>query len=336
MVRGSVWVAHCGGAWDDGVGAIMADRPTILVTETYGESAMARLASAGEVRTVDGRDGAALMAAVGDCDALVVRSYTRVTADVLAAAGRLRVIGRAGVGLDNIDVAAARERGVSVVYTPAASTRAVAEHTVGLMLALERRIVDGDAMVRDGRFDAARRTFRSRELAGLTLGIVGMGRIGQAVGRIAADGLGMRVVFNDIRDVGVLPFAATRIEKGELYSAADVVSLHVPLTDETRGLVDAAALRRFKATGMLINTSRGAVVDGGALAAALKDGRLAGAALDVLEREPPASDDALLGAPNCLLSPHVASRTGPSMSAMEDVVEDVVAVLRGEEPRFSA
>lgn len=314
----------------------MSDRPVILVTEPYGDEAMARLASVGEVRLVDGMDSAALMSAVADCDALVVRTYTKVTAAVIEAATPLKVIGRAGVGLDNIDVVAAKARGIAVVYTPAASTNAVAELTVGLMLALERRIVDGDVMVHDGRFGEARRTFRLRELRGLTLGIVGMGRIGQAVGRICAHGLGMRVLFNDICDVGLLDIDAESIKKNELFESADVVSLHVPLTDATCGLIDAQVLQQFKPTTTLINTSRGAVVDEAALARALKEGRLAGAVLDVFDSEPPSSDSPLLAAPNCLLSPHVASRTTPSLAAMESVVEDVVAVLVGHGPRYSA
>ncbi len=315
---------------------MITDRPVILLTESYAAAAMERLATAGEVRTVDGTDEAALLGAVGDCDALVVRSYTRVTADVIAAASRLKVIGRAGVGLDNIDVDAARERGIMVVYTPAASTRAVAEQTLGMILALERRIVDGDAMVRDGRFGEARRTFVSRELRGLTLGIVGMGRIGQAVGRICVNGFGMRVVFNDIRDVGQLNFDATGVENRELFATADVVTLHVPLTSATRGMIDDDALKHFKSTTTLINTSRGAVVDQNALATAIEEGRIAGAALDVFDPEPPRMDDPLLRLSNCLLSPHVASRTSRSLAAMENVVEDVVAVLTDGNPTHPA
>lgn len=313
-----------------------ANRPTIVVAEGLSDAGMARLRSAGEVRVLPMCDRASLMSAVADCDALVVRSYARVTAAVIEAGARLRVIGRAGVGLENIDVSAARARGVTVVYTPAAATNAVAEHTVGLMLSLERRVVAGDAMVRAGRFLEARRSFVSRDLRGLVLGVVGMGRIGSAVGRICAGGLGMRVIYNDVRPVGTPPFAAEAVDKRRLWAESDVVTLHVPLTDETRGMMDATVFECMKTSATLVNTSRGGVVDGVALAAALRTGRPAGAAIDVHDPEPPEAGDPLLTAPNCLLSPHVASRTTSGLARMNDVVDDVIAVLRGASPSYPA
>ena len=270
---------------------------------------------------------ATLIEAVRDCDALLVRTSSAVTERVIDAALRLRVIGRGGTGLDNIDVEAARRRGIAVVHTPEASTDAVADLTVGLMLALVRRVMPCDDAVRLGRFDEMRAAYCAAELKDLTLGIVGMGRIGKAVARRCVCGFGMRVLYNDIVDVGPLDFDAHRSEKPELYRQSDVVSLHVPLTDLTRGLIDGGALAGFKKGSYLVNTSRGAVVDLEALAASLEGGWLAGAALDVFEPEPLPPEHPLLAAPNTLLTPHIAARTKRSLDRMNAVVEDVIGVL---------
>lgn len=314
----------------------MADQPTVVVAEAYSESAMRRLHDAAHVVEVAGKDAAALRDAIENADALLVRTYVSVTDDLLSAAPRLRVVGRAGVGVDNIDVAAARRRGVVVVHTPAAATRSVAEHTVALMLALERKIQVGSQAVRNGDFRAAREKIRYRELGDLTLGIVGMGRIGSCVAGICAAGLGMRILYNDIADVGPFEFPARQCEKDELFATADVVTLHVPLTPLTRGLINAASLTGFKPTTTLINTARGAVVDLSALAAALNNGQLAGAALDVFDPEPPPLDHPILAAPNVVVTPHVASRSHAGLERMNDVVDDVIRVLNCESPQYPA
>ncbi|MCP4639849.1 MAG: hydroxyacid dehydrogenase, partial [bacterium] len=255
---------------------------------------------------------------------------------VIDAGTKLKVIGRGGVGLENIDLPAARSRGVTVVYTPAAASDSVAEYTVGLMLALERHVVRGDAMVRGGHFREARSELIGRELRGLAMGIVGLGRIGRRVGRIAHAGLGMTVLYNDVVEITNLDYEAQSVGKDRIWAESDVVSLHVPLTRLTCHLVDGAVLSRLKPTSTLINTSRGAVVHGGALARALAAGRLAGAATDVYETEPPPVDDPLLTAPNVLLSPHVAARTRTGLARMNDVVDDVIAVLSGSAPAYPA
>ncbi len=308
----------------------------IVVSESLSEDALRRLREVGEVRVLDSCDDATVRAAIVDCDALVVRSYTRVTGELLESAGRLKVIGRAGIGLDHIDLAAAKSRGIVVVHTPAASTNSVAEHTFALLLAVERMIVQGDAMARDDRFLDARRTFVSRELGDLTLGVVGMGRIGRRVAEIGRCGFGMRVVYNDICEVGPFDFEAAFVSKDDLYGCADVITMHVPLTNDTRGMIGAEALGKFARLPVLLNTSRGAVVDGRALAKALADGWLAGAAVDVFDPEPPLADHPLLRAPRCVLSPHVASRSAGGLARMNDVVDDVLGVLRGERPRHAA
>ncbi len=309
-------------------------RYKIVVCEAYSDAALEHLRRVGEVTHLNRPGEHELSTALADADALLVRTYTGVTQRILDAAPRLKVVGRGGVGVENIDVRAAAARGITVVHTPAAATEAVAELTIGLILALERKILAGDARVRAGDFDEARRAALGRELGQCTLGIIGLGRIGRVVGRIAAAGFGARVVYNDVIDVGPVDFAATSLSKSELYAAADVVTLHVPLTGLTRGLIDADALAQFRPTTTLVNTARGAVLDAGAVAAALREGRLAGAAIDVFDPEPPPPDHPLRNAPNVILSPHAGARSPRGQARMNDVVHDVVAVLEGRTPRY--
>jgi D-3-phosphoglycerate dehydrogenase len=268
-----------------------------------------------------------LIAAVGTCDALLVRSQCRVTRRVLDAAPRLRVIGRAGVGLENIDVAAAEERGVAVLHTPEAATDAVADLTLALMLALVRRLSCYDHQVRQGIFHEAR-TAALREMADLTVGIIGFGRIGQAVGRRCHYGFGMPVLYNDIASIRPPGFPAQAVAKQDLYRQSDIVSLHVPLTEATRGLIDREALAQFKTDAILINTARGAVVDSTALAAALRDGRLAGAGLDVFDPEPLPLHHPLLSAPNTLFTPHIGARTDHGLRRMSEIIDAVITFLQ--------
>ena len=319
----------------------MSTRPRIVVAEALNESALARLHAVGEVIRLERHDEETLVAAVAEADALTVRTYAQVNARVIEAArraGRLKVIGRAGVGLDNIDVRAALAAGIQVVNTPAACTDAVAELVVGLVVAMQRDILTNDQAVRAGEFARLRAgTPKSIELQHQTLGVIGMGRIGRAVGRRMHLGMGMRVIYYDIRDVGLLPFAAEKRDSAEaVYSEADVVTLHVPLTRLTRGMINAQTLQSFKQGSYLVNAARGPIVDAAALADALRSGHLAGAAIDVFDPEPPPPDHPLRTAPNCILSPHVGSRTREGIAAMNDVVDDIIRVLRGEEPHYPA
>ncbi|HRX85482.1 MAG TPA: NAD(P)-dependent oxidoreductase, partial [Phycisphaerae bacterium] len=308
----------------------------IVLAEQYAADAVAKLRTAGDVVEITGNDVSALRAALTDADALLVRTYTAVTDDLLAAAPKLKVIGRGGVGLDNIDVNAAHTRGITVVYTPAASTRSVAEHTWGLILAVMRNLVGGDQAVRGGTFLETRSRLRFRELGDLALGIVGMGRIGSNVGRIAALGFGMRVAYTDIAPVGPFDFAADAVSFEQLLAESDVLSLHVPLTPATRDMIRSETLAHVRPGAILINTARGSVVNAAALADALRSGRLAGAAIDVFDSEPPAGNHPLLNAPNLLLSPHVAGRSAVAVARMNDVVDDVVRVLAGEPAAYPA
>ena len=314
----------------------MSEKLRILVAERLSEEAMGKLRAVGELVELADCSEEAIAAAVAEASALVVRTASRVTARVIDAAPKLKVIGRAGVGLENIDLDHANRKGIAVVYTPAAATQAVAELTLGLLLAVVRGIPAKDARLRAGAFDELRRQASGRELSGMTLGIVGLGRIGRAVARIGHWGFGMKVVYNDIVEVGWLDTPATPLSKEELYAAADVVSLHVPLTPLTDRLIHDKSLALFKPGSYLVNTARGRVVDSTAVAAALVTGHLAGAAFDVLDLEPPPPDHPLLSAPNCVLSPHAGSRTVAGLAAMNDVVDDVLAVLSGKPPRFPA
>ena len=310
--------------------------PRIVFAEAFEQSAVERMRAVGEVVVLAACDESTLKQAVRDCDALLVRSDAQVSADVLDHADRLRVIGRGGVGLDNIDLAAVKARGIAVVHTPEAATDAVADLTVGLLIAAIRGIVAGDRAVRGGDRTASRRRFIGRELSDLTIGIVGLGRIGRAVARRCRNGFGMRVLFNDIVSPGLLDFVAAPVEKERLYQEADVVSLHLPLTEATRWLIDDAALSRWKLGSILINTARGGLVESAALAAALHAGIVEGAALDVVAPEPLPAGHPLLSAPNTIFTPHIGARTHAGLARMNGVVEDVIRVLEGAAPRYPA
>lgn len=308
----------------------------IVVAEAYHDDAIARLREAGEVTILETCDESALIRAVKDADALVVRTRSHVTRAVIEAGRTLKVIGRGGVGIDNIDTGAARERNIAVVYTPHAATDAVADLAVGMMIALTRRFGWAERMLRDGQFAEARKTARGREMSDLTLGIIGMGRIGRAVAKRCRDGFAMTIVYNDIREVGLLDVAATAVTIDDLLSRADIVSLHVPLTPKTHGLIGKDALDKLKLGAILINTARGSVVDNVALAEALQSGKLGGAGMDVYDPEPLPPDHPLLSAPNSILIPHLGARTDRGLSGMNDVVDDVIRVLAGKSPRHPA
>ncbi len=308
----------------------------VLLPLPLDPEAEARLAAAAEVVRPPATDEPALCAAIADCDGAVVRTSVPVTRRLLAAGRRLRVVGVAGVGLDHVDVEAARELGVAVLHRPEASSDAVAELTVALMLQLLRPVPRLAAEYRAGRFEAARRRPHGVELRGRTVGIIGMGRIGSRVGRIVAAGFGATVIYNDIAAVGPFDFAAEPVEKAEVFARAEILTLHVPLTEQTRGMVNAGVFEQMGAGARLINTARGAVVMTDALVEALRSGRLAGAALDVTEPEPLPATHPLFEMEKCILTPHVAARTHEGMRRMYAIVDDVIEFLRrGSEPRAS-
>jgi glyoxylate reductase len=243
----------------------------------------------------------------------------RIDSDLLDAAPKLRAVANYAVGSDNIDLKATRARGIAVGTTPGVLTEATADLAFSLLLAAARRIPEAAAAVRAGAwrvYEPAR--WLGVECAGATLGIVGFGRIGQAVAR-RAEGFSMKVL------------ATRQTPLEELLERSDFVSLHCPLTPETHHLIDAAALARMQPTAILINTARGAVVDQPALIAALHAGTIAGAALDVTDPEPPASDDPLLSAPNLLIAPHIGSATRTTRARMTELaVANLLAALDGQ------
>lgn len=308
----------------------------ILVADPIAPDGVRRLEAAGRVDVRTGLSTADLIAIIGEYDALVVRSETKVTADVLTAATRLRVVGRAGVGVDNIDIDAATRQGVMVLNAPTGNTIAAAEHAVAMMCALVRNIGAADASMKAGRWDRA--SFMGSELREKTLGLLGLGKIGLEVARACSQGLLMRVIAHDPL---VAPERAEQagvelVDFDTLVRESDVLSVHVPLTDQTRGCVGRAELAAMKAGARVLNVARGGIIDETALAEALVTGHIAGAAIDVFTAEPVSLDNPLLGAPNTLLTPHLgASTLEAQVNVAYDVADQIAAVLGGGVARYA-
>ena len=312
-----------------------ADKPVVVITEGSDAEPLGWLAERAEVIETS-LDDPALPQHLARAEGLLVRTYTKVNEAFLRQTPKLRVVGRGGVGIENIDVAACRRRGVEVVYTPDANTLAVGDFVFGYVLQLVRPWnFFGDRAPTPAEFKKIRNTVRGRQLNEMTIGILGMGRVGKRVGHLAR-GFGMRVIYNDVVDVGPLPFEAARVEKDTLYREADVLTLHVTMLPGNHNLVGREQIATMKSDAILINTSRGEVLDASALADAIREKRLAGAAIDVYDPEPPGDDLPLLGLPNVLLTPHLAARTYTAIANMSWVVRDVDAVLRGDRPKYPA
>jgi (S)-sulfolactate dehydrogenase len=304
----------------------------VVITEFMGEAAVASLARRFDVRydaqLVERRDE--LLAGLADADALVVRNRTQVNAELLARAPRLRVVGRLGVGLDNIDVAACQARGIEVIPATGANALAVAEYVICTMMMLLRGAYLSTADVVGGKWPRLV-LGEGRECAGKRLGIVGFGGIGRLVARLA-QGLGMKVLAADPaiaagdpvwRESGV---AYRGLD--DLLAESDAVTLHLPLTPATRHLISAGRLARMKRGAVLVNTARGGVIDEAALAESLTEGHLAGAALDVFETEPLPAGSPLAGAPNLVLTPHIAGVTRESNARVSSMIAEKVAAAR--------
>lgn len=273
---------------------------------------------------------------IADADALVVRTYTILDRTKLDGALNLKVIGRAGTGLDNIDLEFCRERGIEVVYRPEANIQAVVEYVFCLLGDALRPRQTLNRAVDQSTWNQLRADLvGSRQMNELTLGILGLGRIGKRVARVGAS-FGMRVLFNDLLDIPEHDrFGAEAVSVETLFSTCDMVSLHVDGRESNRNFVRDGLLQRMKKDALLINTSRGFIVDNTALASVLKKNQEMLALIDVHEPEPFGDDDPLLGLPNARLYPHLASRTAFAMREMSWVVKDVVAVLEGREPEYS-
>jgi len=299
---------------------------SVLVCDGLAEPGLALLRREAEVLLDD-------LTALGRVDAWIVRSRSQVDAPALrSAAPRLRVVGRAGVGVDNIDLEAARQLGVTVVTAPQASTTAVAELTIGLMLALARDIPAADAALRRGEWPKA--SMIGSELEGKTLGLVGFGRIGRAVAaRAAAFGMS-RLAFDPyLDDDAIRAGGAEPASREALLARSDYVSLHLPLTTETRGVFGRSAMAGMKPGARLVCAARGGLIDEQALHQALDEGRLAGAALDVFAQEPPRGL-ALLQHPRIVATPHLGAQTVEAQARVAiEIANNVLAALRGDNPR---
>lgn len=288
----------------------MASRRKVLISDKLAPEGVAILeAAAGiEVDHRSGLDAEELAAAVAGCHGLVVRSGTRVTAELIEAAGLLEVVGRAGIGVDNVDVEAASKRGVVVMNTPTGNNVTTAEHTISMMLAVARHIPRADASLRAGHW--RRGDFVGTEVCNKTLGIIGIGNVGAIVAD-RARGLKMKVIAYDpyITEEAAERAGIEPVDLDELYARSDFISVHTPLTPETKGLIGSEAMGRMKPGVRLINCARGGIVDEQALAEAIKNGTVAAAAIDVFAKEPPAPDHPLFKLDEVVVTPHLGAST---------------------------
>lgn len=276
-----------------------------------------------------------LHSAVQGKDAVITLLNDTVDAAFFEAAGeQLKIVANYAVGYDNIDLDEAKTRGIATTHTPGALTDAVAEHTIALMLALTKRVCEAHAFTVAGKYKGwAPELLLGEQMKGKTLGVIGSGRIGYGVAKIAHDGLGMNIIYNDVQENEHFErdFDAPLKTKEELLKEADVVTLHVPLLEQTKHLIDTAALTMMKPTAYIINTARGPVIDESALVEALRNNMIKGAALDVFENEPKLSDG-LAELPNVVLTPHIASATMEARAEMAEIAaKNVIAVLQGED-----
>jgi D-3-phosphoglycerate dehydrogenase len=299
--------------------------PRVLICDSLEAAGVELLTSAGiEVDNRTGLTGEALQSALQEADGVIVRSATKITAALLAEPGRLKAIARAGVGVDNIDVAAATRKGVVVMNTPGGNTVSAAEHTIALMMALARHVPSADAGMKAGKWD--RNKYVGTQVTGKTLGVIGLGRIGREVADRAL-GLGMEVLAFDpfvtpekAAELGYTAVASV----GELVPEVDFLTVHVPLTAETKGLIGAKEFAAMKKSARVLNVARGGIIDEQALADALRLKTIAGAGVDVFTAEPPPPDHPLLTAPNIVLTPHLGAST---VEAQENVAVEAAQLL---------
>lgn len=305
----------------------------VLLYEDMREEGKKVLREKAEVLFARSLDEASLIEQAKEVDGIVIRANGKVSRRIMEASPKLKVVGRHGVGVENIDVEAATERGIWVVNTPDANDLSVAEHFFGLALMLSKMLKKGDLALREGRWEA-RYQYIGRELHGKTLGILGFGRIGKSIGRIATQGFKMRVLYYDAlrfeemeKEIG-----AVKVSLEEIMAQSDFISINLPLVPETKGLVGEKELRMMKPTAYIVNLARGPIWDEKALYRVLKEGRIAGAGADVFEVEPASKDHPLLELENFIGTPHMAAHTEEALKKMSLVAEDIVRVLEGKEP----
>ena len=305
----------------------------ILVTDGLEKAGLDILSASAEVHNRNGISADELLQVIGEFDALIVRGRTKVTAAVFQAGTKLMVVGRAGVGVDNIDLAAARSRQVTVVNSPLATTTAVAELTLGMMLALVREIPRADATMKAGKWN--KKELEGSELYGKVLGVIGCGRIGSAVAQRAA-AFGMQIIAFDeyCNEQEVAQRGGKLVAMDELIAQADMITLHVPLTPETKHMLNAEAFAKMKRGVLVICAARGGVIEEEALLAALNSGQVGGAALDVFTTEPPGLT-ALVSHPRVICTPHIGAQTVEAQGrAAVDISSEIIAALGGEPLRW--
>ena len=310
-------------------------KPRIFVTRIIPDDGMEKLNAACEVILWENDLPPLydhLSDVVKEVDGLLCLITDRIDSALIAGAPNLKVISQMAVGVDNIDITAATQHGIPVGHTPGVLTDTSADFAFALLMAAARRVVEGERYIKAGKWETwSPRLLMGRDVYGATLGIIGMGRIGQAMAK-RASGFDMRILYHNRSEVD-LPdgMSATRCDIDTLLRESDFVSLHTPLTPETHHLINANALQMMKPTAILINTARGPVVDSAALYAALSDGEIAYAALDVTDPEPIPTDDPLLTLDNCLIAPHIASSSIATRNLMASMAADnLIAGLRGE------
>jgi D-3-phosphoglycerate dehydrogenase len=309
----------------------MPDKPVVLLTNPIHPDGAAILAPHARLVTAADTEPATLRAAAADADGIIVRA--KLPDDIVEHAPKLRGMVRHGVGLDFIPVKAATARGIAVANLPGSNTRAVAEYCLSAILHLRRPLHRMDALMRSRGWGPARAVAEDlSEIGGTVLGILGVGTIGRRVAEIARDGFGMTVLGTSRRK-GSMPQGVAEVSLDELFSRSDALVISCALTEETRGLVSARLIGRMQPHAVLVNVSRGAVLETAALLDALKTGRIGGAALDVFDVQPLAPESALFDCPNLLLTPHVAAITASSSRAMAiGAAEEMLRILRGERP----
>lgn len=286
---------------------VRSPRPVVLLAEELSPATVEALGWDVDIRRVDGADRAALLPALAEADAVLVRSATRMDREAINAAPRLKVIARAGVGLDNVDIPAATEAGVLVANAPTSNITSAAEMAVGLLLAVARNIPQADAALKTGAWQRSR--WSGVELAGKVLGVVGLGRIGSLVAqRMAAFGMDVAAYDPYVTAAGAAAVGVRLLSLDELLAQADFLTVHLPRTPETTGLIGFEALRKVKPTVRIVNAARGGIVDENELYAALKEGRVAGAGLDVYAAEP-CTESPLFGLDNVVVTPHLGAST---------------------------
>jgi len=306
----------------------------VLVTDPIAQDGIDALAPCAQVDVRLGIAPDELLRVIGEYDALIVRSETKVTAAVIDAGRKLEVIGRAGAGVDNIDVDAATKRGIIVVNTPLGNTISAAEHTIALMLSLSRYIPQANATLKGGKWE--RQRFMGVEVRGKTLGIIGLGQIGSEVAR-RARGLDMHVVAHDpfVSEERAQSLIVEMVSLEDLLRRSDYIAIHTALTPQTRGLIGERELRLVKPGARIINVARGGIVDEEALYNAVEEGRVAGAAVDVFSKEP-AQDNILFKSDRIIVTPHLGASTAEAQERVAlDVAEQIAAIFRGEPPAYS-